>query len=48
MKHLIVGDQRRLGQFLKQGLTERACTFAWVRACREARDPPRIFLTVKL
>jgi DNA-binding response OmpR family regulator len=38
MKILIVEDQRRLGQFLKQGLTERAYTVAWVRTCHEARD----------
>jgi DNA-binding response OmpR family regulator len=38
MKVLIVEDQRRLGQFLKQGLTERAYTVAWVRTCKEARD----------
>ena len=38
MKILIVEDQRRLGQFLKKGLTERAYTVTWVQTCREARD----------
>jgi DNA-binding response OmpR family regulator len=38
VKVLIVEDQRRLGQFLKQGLTERAYTVVLVRTCKEARD----------
>lgn len=38
MKILIVEDQRRLGQFLRKGLTERAYTASWVQSCGEARD----------
>ena len=38
MKILIVEDERRLGQFLKQGLTERSYTATWVPTCHEARD----------
>ena len=38
MKILIVEDQRRIGQFLKKGLTEQAHTATWVQTCREARD----------
>ena len=38
VKFLIVEDQRRLGQFLKKGLTEHAYTATWVQSCREARD----------
>jgi len=38
VKILIVEDQRRLGQFLKKGLTEHAYTATWVQSCREARD----------
>ena len=38
MKILIVEDQRRLGQFLKKGLTEQAYTVTCVQTCREARD----------
>lgn len=38
MKILIVEDERRLGQFLKQGLTERSYTATWVPTCAEARD----------
>ena len=38
MKILIVEDQQRLGQFLKQGLSECAYTVCWVGTCREARD----------
>ena len=38
MKILLVEDERRLGQFLKQGLTERAYTVAWAHNCREAND----------
>lgn len=38
MKILIVEDQRRLGQFLKKSLSERAYTVTWVQNCAEARD----------
>jgi DNA-binding response OmpR family regulator len=38
MKVLIVEDQSRLGQFLKQGLTECRYTVTWVRSCKEAAD----------
>ncbi|MGA7538342.1 MAG: response regulator transcription factor [Steroidobacteraceae bacterium] len=38
MKILIVEDQQRLAQFLKQGLTELSYTVTCVRSCREARD----------
>lgn len=38
MKILIVEDQRRLGQFLKKSLSERAYTVTWVQTCAEARD----------
>jgi len=38
MKVLIVEDQPRLGQFLKQGLTESRYTVSWVRTCAEAND----------
>lgn len=38
MKVLIVEDQLRLGQFLKQGLSERAYTVTWAQTCGEARD----------
>jgi DNA-binding response OmpR family regulator len=38
MKILIVEDQQRLGEFLKQGLTERAYTVSWARTCKDARD----------
>ena len=38
MKILIVEDQLRLAQLVKQGLTERAYTVAAVRTCAEARD----------
>ncbi|MGF6851475.1 response regulator [Paraburkholderia sp. CI3] len=37
MKILIVEDQRKLGQFLKQALTERSYTATWVATCAEAR-----------
>jgi two-component system copper resistance phosphate regulon response regulator CusR/two-component system response regulator QseB len=37
MKILIVEDQRKLGQFLKQALTERSYTATWVASCAEAR-----------
>jgi DNA-binding response OmpR family regulator len=38
MKVLIVEDQSRLGQFLRQGLIECRYTVSWVRTCREASD----------
>ncbi len=38
MKILVVEDQRRLGQFLKKGLSEHSYTVTWVQTCREARD----------
>lgn len=38
MKILIVEDQRRLGQFLKKGLSEQAYTATWVQTCAAARD----------
>lgn len=38
VKILIVEDQRRLGQFLKKGLSEQTYTVTWVQTCREARD----------
>jgi DNA-binding response OmpR family regulator len=38
MKVLIVEDQQRLAQLLKQGLAERAYTVNWARSCSEARD----------
>jgi DNA-binding response OmpR family regulator len=38
MKILIVEDQVRLGQFLKQGLTECRYTVTWVTTCKEAND----------
>jgi DNA-binding response OmpR family regulator len=38
VKILIVEDQRRLGQFLKKSLTERAYTVTLVPTCKEARD----------
>ena len=38
MKILVVEDQRRLGNFIKKGLTERSYTATWVPTCREARD----------
>src|SRR5438552_3691213 len=38
MKVLIVEDQTRLGQFLKQGLAESRYTVSWVRSCAEAND----------
>jgi DNA-binding response OmpR family regulator len=38
MKVLIVEDQTRLGQFLKQGLAESRYTVSWVRTCAEAND----------
>ena len=38
MKILIVEDQIRLGQFLKQGLSESRYTVELARSCREASD----------
>src|SRR6266849_320330 len=38
MKVLIVEDQRRLANLLKQGLAERSYTVACARTCGEARD----------
>jgi two-component system copper resistance phosphate regulon response regulator CusR/two-component system response regulator QseB len=38
MKVLVVEDERRLGQFLKQGLTEQTYTVALAHNCREAND----------
>ena len=36
MKVLIVEDQSRLGQFLKQGLSECRYTVTWVQTCKDA------------
>ena len=38
MKVLIVEDQERLGQFLKQGLSESRYTVSWVKTCADAHD----------
>jgi len=38
MKILVVEDQKRLGQFLKKGLSEHSYTVTWVQSCSEARD----------
>ena len=38
MKILVVEDQLRLGQFLKQGLGECSYTVCWVTTCEAARD----------
>jgi DNA-binding response OmpR family regulator len=38
MKVLIVEDQSRLGQFLRQGLTESRYTVSWVQTCADAND----------
>src|SRR5438034_1339724 len=38
MKVLIIEDQTRLGQFLKQGLSESRYTVTWARNCAEAND----------
>lgn len=38
MKILVVEDQRRLGQFLKKGLSEHSYTVTWAQNCSEARD----------
>lgn len=37
VKILILEDQRRLGQFLRKALSERAYTTTWVQTCNEAR-----------
>ena len=38
MKVLVVEDERRLGQFLEQGLKEYTYTARWVSTCAAARD----------
>jgi len=38
VKILIVEDERRLGQFIKKGLTEQSYTTTWVPNCAEARN----------
>lgn len=38
MKVLIVEDQVRIGQFLKQGLQECRYTVTWVQTCADAED----------
>jgi DNA-binding response OmpR family regulator len=38
MKILVVEDQKRLGQFLKKGLSEHSYTATLVQNCAEARD----------
>lgn len=38
MKILVVEDQRRLGQLLRQGLAEVGYTVAWAETCESARD----------
>lgn len=38
MKILIVEDQKRLGQFLKKGLSENGYTTTFVQTCAAARD----------
>ncbi len=38
MKVLIVEDETRLGQFLKQGLSEHSHTANWVGNCRDANN----------
>jgi DNA-binding response OmpR family regulator len=38
MKVLVVEDERRLGEFLKQALTECRYTASWVRTRKEAAD----------
>jgi DNA-binding response OmpR family regulator len=38
MKVLIIEDQDRLGQFLKQGLSESRYTVTWAHNCAEAND----------
>ena len=38
MKILIVEDHKRLGQYLKQGLSQHSYTANWVMTCEAARD----------
>lgn len=38
MKVLVVEDHRRIGRFLKQGLSEQAYTVNWVMTCEAALD----------
>jgi DNA-binding response OmpR family regulator len=38
MKVLIVEDQARIGQFVKQGLSECRYTVTWVQSCKAAAD----------
>ncbi|WP_371884690.1 response regulator [Caballeronia sp. S22] len=38
MKILILEDERKLGLFLKQALSERAYTVTWVETCARARE----------
>ena len=38
MKLLLVEDDRKLGQFVKNGLEEVAYTTVWARGCKEARE----------
>jgi DNA-binding response OmpR family regulator len=38
VKVLIIEDQQRLAQLLKQGLMERSYTVGWARTCAEGRD----------
>lgn len=38
MKVLIVEDEVRLGQFLRQGLSEQSYTARWTKSCAEASD----------
>src|SRR5450631_2001800 len=38
MKVLLVEDDRKLGQFVRNGLEEVAYTIVWVRSCAEARE----------
>lgn len=41
MKVLLVEDDRKLGQFVRNGLEEVAYTTVWVRNCAEAREAAR-------
>jgi DNA-binding response OmpR family regulator len=41
MKVLLVEDDRKLGQFVCNGLEEVAYTTVWVRSCTEAREAAR-------
>lgn len=38
MKVLLVEDDRKLGQFVRNGLEEVAYTCVWARSCQEARE----------